>query len=139
MKTFNSLISFFSEEFEELSCNIETRAYITSIFSRASDFDLSKESLTLLFAKARNEHNFSIYQNIGDWIFYCKSLNPEHLHFASEDYYYSLGRLSYYSCYKLLNRKWKIYDEMAENFILLEKETSKILKRQTVKPNSIIF
>lgn len=129
MEIYNNLNSYFAETLHDLPCNEDTRAYIISIFYkyRISNTDLSKDNLTLLFAQARFNQDFLIYQNIGDWIFYSKSMYPEHLHRASEDYYYNLARLSYYSCYRLIDKKWKLYEELADECISLVNQVQMVL------------
>lgn len=132
METFINLTNFFTETLRELPCNEETKAYLISLFSKykGADFDLSKDNLTLLFAQAKFNQDFFIYQNIADWIFFAKTMHPKHLHRASEDYYYNIGRLSYYSCYRLINRKWKLYEELSDNFVMLEKQVQLLLTKE---------
>lgn len=131
---FKSLNNFFDEVLFELKCNSETKAYIVSIFSKykAADFDLSKDSVTMTFAQARNKQDFLTFQTLGDWIFFSKTFAPDHLNNASEDYYRTIGRMSYDSCYKLINRKWKIFEELSDNFIVLEKQTRKLLHNNLI-------
>ena len=129
METFKNLNEFFDEVLGELSCNPETKAYIIGLFCKykLADLDLSKDNITLMFAQAKFNQDFFIYQNLADWLFFAKSLHPEHLHRASEDYYHNIGRLSYYSCYKLINKQWKLYDELSESFIPLSKQVRTLL------------
>jgi len=47
---------------------------------------------------------------------------PSHLHDASRDYYQTIARLSYYSCYKLINKQWKLFEELSDNFPKLERQ-----------------
>lgn len=128
---YKSINNFFNEIFAELRCNHETKAYIVSIFSKykTSDFDLSKDSVTLTFVQARDKQDFLTFQTLADWIFFSKTFAPDYLNNASEDYYRTIGRLSYDSCYKLINRKWKLFEELSDNFIILEKQTRKLLNR----------
>ena len=125
-----SLNSFFNDIFVDLKCHQDTKAYITSIFSRhhSASFDLSKDSITLIFSEAKNNQDFATFQKVADWIFFSKSFTPEHLRAASEEYYYNIGKLSYYNCYKLINGKWRLFEELSDNFITLEKETRGILQ-----------
>ena len=129
MKTVKNLNNFFNETFDDLECHPDTKAYIVSIFTKykVSNFDLSKDSLTLTYAQAKYNRDFSIFQNLGDWIFFTKTFAPEHLHHASEEYYHSIGRLSYYSCYQLINKQWKLFEELSDNFVQLEIETRQLL------------
>jgi hypothetical protein len=116
-----NITKFFEELLLDLECQRDTKAYIISIYGKykSSEFDLSKDSVTLLFAQARDKQDFLTYQNLGDWIFFSNTLAPSHLKFASKDYYDTIARLSYYSCYKLINKQWKLYEEMSDNFIYL--------------------
>lgn len=123
MNTINKNITiFFEEMLNDLECHPTTRAYIASIYGKykSSEFDLSKDSVTLLFAQARNNHDFLIYQNLGDWIFFINTLAPQHFAHASKDYYDTVARLSYYSCYKIINKQWKLFEELSDNFTFLE-------------------
>lgn len=116
------ITNFFDELLLGIECHNDTRAYIVSIYGKfkTTQFDLSKDSVTLLFAQGRNNQDFLAYQNLGDWIFFINTMAPEHLRYASKDYYDTIARLSYYSCYKLINRQWKLFEELADNFMYLE-------------------
>lgn len=117
----SGLTSFFDELFADLPCEENARAYIISIFSKYKDanFNLSKESISLTFLRARSSHNFLLFQTVGDWLFFINSLYPEHLKHANQSHYYDLGRLSYYACYQMINRQWKSYEQLADSFIPL--------------------
>jgi hypothetical protein len=126
---YKNINSFFDELLIDLNCQRDTKAYITGIFKKykTAEFDLSKDSITLLFAQARHKQDFLTYQNLGDWIFFANTIAPTHLKGASKDYYDTIARLSYYSCYKLINRQWKLFEELADNFIILEERVKKLL------------
>lgn len=130
METVKSLHYYFESELKELSCTEETKAYIAGILAqyRFADDDLSNKSITLEYSLAKFENNFQRYQRVGDYLFFANSLYPESLSGASKDYYYSLGRLSYYSCYNHL-RSWKLYQEMADRFIDLSYTTRQIIQK----------
>lgn len=131
MELQETVADFFEKRLGDLHCQYDTRAYIVGILGKyqSAKFDLSKESLTLYFAEARQHHNFAKYQACGDWVFYCRVVMPEHLRHASPEYYDTMARLSYYACYRLLNRQWKSFEELADNFIPLEHEVSRKLSR----------
>lgn len=116
--------SFFEELLHDLDCQRDTKAYIVSIYGKykTAEFDLSKDSVTLMFAQARSNQDFLTYQNLGDWIFFANTMAPDHLQLASKDYYDTVARLSYYSCYKLINRQWKLFEELADDFLGLENQ-----------------
>lgn len=126
-----NITNFFEDLLIDLECQRDTKAYIVSIYGkfRTADHDLSKDSVTLLFAQARNKHDFLTYQNLGDWIFFSNTMAPAHLHDASLDYYQTIARLSYYSCYKIINRQWKLFEELSDNFPKLENDVKRKLEK----------
>jgi hypothetical protein len=127
---FTNLNQFFTEKLKDLQCEYDTKTYIISIYTKYinSETDLSKDSITLLYASAKERQDFSIFQNIGDWIFFSKTLYPKFLSYASENYYRTLGRMSYYSCYTLIRKQWKLFEELSDNFVFLENQVKKLLK-----------
>lgn len=120
----DNITQYFDELLIDLDCQRDTKAYIISIYVKykSAQFDLSKDSITLRFAQARSNQDFLTYQNLGDWIFFTNTIAPNHLRFASKDYYDTVARLSYYSCYKLINRQWKLFEELSDNFNILESQ-----------------
>lgn len=119
---YKNINSFFDELLIDLNCQQDTRAYIVSIYEKykTANFDLSKDSVTLLYAQARHKQDFLIYQNLGDWIFFTNTIAPQHLQCASKEYYDTIARISYYSCYTLIDRQWKLFEELADDFQSLE-------------------
>lgn len=126
---FKTIDTYFDEVLEPLPCEDATKAYIVSIYSkyRSACYDLSKDSLTLLFAQAKEKQDFMSFQNIGDWIFFTNTIIPTHLNNASPDYYHTLAKISYYSCYTLIKKQWKLFEELSDNFVLLENTTKNLL------------
>ena len=124
-----NISNFFEEMLADLECQRDTKAYIISIYGKykSAEFDLSKDSVTILFAQARDNQDFLIYQNLADWIFFSNTIAPAHLSHASKEYYDTIGRMSYYSCYRLINRQWKLFEELSDNFTALEKQVRKRL------------
>lgn len=136
-----NISSFFEELLNDLHCQRDTKAYIVSIYGkyRTAEFDLSKDSVTLLFAQARDKQDFLGYQNLGDWIFFANTIAPQHLQYASKEYYDTVARLSYYSCYKLINREWKLFEELADDFLSLEEQVRKRLPQLNTKTSEGIY
>jgi hypothetical protein len=124
------LNKYFSSLLEELDADDDTKAYIIGVLDRfkSASIDYSKDSLTTIYAAARFRQDFLIYQQLGDWLFFCNSICPEHLNSASKDYYILIGRSSYNSCYKLLNRQWKLYEQLADQFEYLSEETRSLIR-----------
>ncbi len=132
MMLHSSLRCYFENVFEVLPVQYELKAYMVSIFSKYqyANYDLSKSSLTLEYALAKNARDFERFQNVGDYIFFVNALYPESFKNASKDYYHSIGQMSYSQCYSILNREWKIYEQLADQFIDLS-ERARIVIRNT--------
>ena len=130
METYSNINKFFEQKLTTLNCNDITKSYIISILTKYKTAlnDLSNQSLTLIYTSAKYNQNFEQFQNLADWIFYVKSLFPEYLSDVSEDYYISLGQLSYYSCYKLLKKQWLVYEQMSDNFVQLSDNVRVIIR-----------
>lgn len=124
-----NLAEYFAEKINCLNCQEDTKAYIVSIFQkyRTASFDYSKDSVTLLYARAKNTQSFAEFQNIADWIFYSEILFPESLNSASADYYQTVAKMSYFTCYKLIQRKWKCFDELADQYSYIVDKTKQII------------
>ena len=131
MNFYNSINKYFIEKLDTLDCDENVKSYIVSIFSKykTTYYDLSKESITIQYSLAKLNNNFENFQTIGDWIFFCNTLFPETLKNASKDYYYSIGRLSYFNCYRII-KQFKIYELLADNFIILSLKSRKIILNQ---------
>jgi hypothetical protein len=127
--THRNVTNFFQELLDDLTCQQDTKAYIISIYGKykTADQDLSKDSLTLLLSQARSKQDFLTYQNLADWIFFANTVAPKHLQFASKDYYDTVARASYYTCYRLINRQWKLFEELSDNFLTLESQVKERL------------
>lgn len=115
---YKNLNDFFIERTKNLPAREDTKAYITGIFTHYADSstDLSKKSLTIQYASAKNEYNFEKFQNIADWLLFINTLYPESLNNASEEYYISLARNSYYKCFLMVNKKWLCFEELSDCF-----------------------
>lgn len=129
MDQYFSIEKYFEELFKDLNCESSTKAYIVSIFSKYknSSEDLSKDSITLLFAQGRAKQDFYLFQKIGDWTLFYNVYNNQH----NLNYYRIIGQLSYNHCYKLINKKWQLFEELSDNFEFLEKEVRKKMKRSS--------
>ncbi len=119
-----SLEKFFVDKVKCIPCQEDTKAYIVSTFvgfkKCEPNQNLYGKSITLEYNKAQLEHSFELYQQIGDWILFIKSMYPESLNVSGE-YYDSIARLSYYKCYRIVNKQWRLYEELADKFPLVVK------------------
>ena len=96
----------------------ETSAYIKSIFKKylkSPNKDFSKQSITLIWQKAKEVANFETFQDIGDWTFFTRTMFPESIS-CSPELYDTFGQTSYYRCYRYLNGQWPLYEELADKF-----------------------
>lgn len=98
--------------------NEATRAYIFGIFKNKliNNNDLSKDSITIKYSEAKFSYDFEKFQVLGDWIFFTKSIFPKSLNRASPEYYDAIAQNSYYRCYKILDKKWVLFEELADEF-----------------------
>ena len=123
MQVFNNLTVFFEEALEDINCRPDTKSYLIHLYCefKTINNDLSHQNLTLLYAQAKSHNDFHLHQQIGDYVFWVKTMIPTHFN-NTNDYYENMARLSYFSCYKLLNRKWLLYEDLADNFRILENQ-----------------
>jgi hypothetical protein len=121
----------FEEILSDLKCQENTKAYIISIYGKfkSANFDLSKESITLLFSQAKSKQDFLTYQNIADYLFFIKSWAPQFLKSASMDYYDTVARLSYYSCFNITRKQLFFYEQLADDFIFLTEQAKNKLSK----------
>lgn len=125
-----NLNDYISDKIKALKCHQDTKAYITSIFTKykTAHFDHSKESITLLYSTAKTDQSFAAFQNLADWLFFSETLFPEHLRHASGEYYQTVARLSYYSCFMLIQKKWLLFEELSNNYPYLVSGTKSVLR-----------
>ena len=119
MKLLNNgkLNNFFEETIQIPNCENKTRSYIIGIFAApALKNDFTNESLTFALKRAHDNMSFKDFKDLGDWLFFTKSMFPKSLKGASQNYYDSIARASYYKCFLLLNRQWHLYEELADQF-----------------------
>jgi hypothetical protein len=124
------LLKYFKPVIDKLHYSNELNAYLLSILVQAHKLeDFSKDSLTLKYIEAKSKYNFEIYKSLGDWILFCQVIAPNHLKSAEEKYYNALAQSSYYSCYLILKRQWKLFEELADLYPEIVKEMRASTKR----------
>jgi len=96
----------------------ETKSYIDGIFKQfvKAEKTPEKKIIILEFSRAKEEYSFERFQNLADWLFFAITLYPKHLNSCPQNYYSSIARISYYRCYKILDGKWPLFEEMADRF-----------------------
>ena len=101
------LIEFLDDAIKLPNCEEKTKSYIVSIFASVSaEKDFSNESLTFVLKEANDSMSFKSFKELGDWLFFTKSMFPDSLKGAEPNYYDNIARTSYYQCFALLNKKW---------------------------------
>jgi len=115
MEQFTRLEDWFCRRMEGVDVSPDARAYLVSLFSsmKSAHNDMSRESIVLAFSEARLTGQFAKYQRIGDWVMWGMSFTPES--FETKELIIDLGRLSYYACWRMTNKEWRVYEELAND------------------------
>jgi len=124
------LVQYFKPMIDKLNYSSELNAYLLSVLVQINKSeDFSKDSLTIKYIEAQAKYNFQLYQAIGDWILFCQTYAPQHLSSADEKYYNALAQSSYYACYIILKRQWKLFEELADLYPAVIKDLRDSTKR----------
>lgn len=113
---------FIKDRTDNLSCDYFTKSYIEGLFLDLGRPDYSKDSITLIFAQAKFEQRFELFQSLADWIFFVGSLYGR-----TDRYQETIAQVSYYRCYQILNKQWKLYEELADRCPILINQMQKNL------------
>lgn len=129
MERFTRLEDWFCRSLEAVEASPDARAYLVALFSsmRSAQEDMSKESIVLAFAQARDTGEFMKFQRIGDWVMWGMAFAPES--FDVPKVAVDLGRLSYYTCWRLTQKEWRVYEELADEMPRLSRELRRRLGR----------
>jgi hypothetical protein len=121
------LDKWFAERLTGLRYSPETLAYVAGVLSnrRWEQDNLSNQSVVLAFNEAQQRGDFAGFQRIGDWILFIDAIHPQHFDGIRETVE-TLGRLSYYRCFRIMNGKWRLYEELADELPSL---AAKVRKR----------
>ena len=111
----SAVSELFADRLKGLPHSPETIAYVVGVLGkrRWEDDDLSNESIVLAYQDASLKGDFASLQRIGDWVLFVDSVMPDHIKDVRE-VVETLGRLSYYRCFRLMGGKWRIYEELAD-------------------------
>jgi len=111
-----SLRDLFAARVADLNATRTARAYIEGVFNSQVPseraVDLSRESVVLAYARVRERFDFEQAQRLADWILWNLSWFPESVS-GHREVVESLGRLSYYRCYRIIP-SWIVFDELAD-------------------------
>lgn len=118
MDIIKGLDAWFSERLQGLEgYRPETIAYITGVLKaqgkpRGQDC-MAGQSVVLAFHEAKLTGNFAQYQRIGDWILFVDVILPDSIKHEREAIV-TIGQLSYLTCYRLVQHKWDVYEELSD-------------------------
>lgn len=116
----------------DLRCEQETKAYVIGVLLRPQEIDMSKQSVVLAYQHALECGEFTAYQRIGDWSLWSNSIAaPGDI--GQSDLLHVLGSMSYAACHRLLNRRWKLYEELADDLPTI---TCMVRNRLSLRANS---
>jgi hypothetical protein len=107
---------WFSSQLKHLRCSEDAKAYIVGVMVGYTKprHDMSKSSIVLEFDNARLTGDFVAFQTIGDWTLWMSSIVPK-TDKSQRELVERFGRLSYYECYRLLKKQWRLYEELADD------------------------
>ena len=140
----SDLQSYFAKllETSKLDCKPETQAYISTVLSRHGDYiDLLSRSVTLAWAEAKDSAQFAKHQTLGDYIFWSKSVacltsqitdvkqSKQETNDADKQYKIAVGRNAYYACYRLIGKRWPLFEELSDRFDELSSNVSTIISK----------
>ncbi|MDP2683511.1 MAG: hypothetical protein Q8P20_00485 [bacterium] len=125
----NNLYNFFNSRIKLARCDEKTKTYIISIFSDINHSkNFSKESITLSYNNALEKYSFNEFKQIGDWLFFTKSIFPNSLSGASAEYYNAIASSAYYKCHILMKRQWLLFEELADRFGYLTSAVNEVMR-----------
>jgi hypothetical protein len=111
------LDEWFAARLQGLQYRPETIAYIVAVMKTLSrprpEDDMSRRSIVLAYADAKKNGDFATFQRIGDWVLWVEAMAPESIE-HDRAVVESIGRLSYYTCHRIMKGQWGIYEELAD-------------------------
>lgn len=108
------LDNWFDEQLHGLKYNANTKAYIVGVLSKFDcSNDMSNQSIVIAFHDAKINGDFVRFQKIGDWVLWADIFNPEYIH-DNKEIIQTIGRMSYYTCHRILQKQWRVYEELAD-------------------------
>lgn len=111
------LDAWFSERLHSLRFHPETMAYVAGVLktlAHPKEEDVfARKSVILAFQDARLRGDFAEFQRIGDWVLWVDVVLPQNIE-GHRDAVESIGRLSYYTCHRIMRGQWRVYEELAD-------------------------
>jgi len=88
--------------------------------------DMSSQSVVLAYRDAAATGDFASFQRLGDWVLFVDIAYPQHID-RSRGVVESLGQQSYYSCYRIMMGRWRIYEELADGLPRIASNARRLL------------
>lgn len=97
-----------------LNLNYDTFSYIIGVCKDKikSNYHPHDQPIVIIFSLAKERLSFQSFQQLADWIFWMGVWFPEGM--AERSLALAIAQNSYYWCYRLTDRKWKVFEELAD-------------------------
>lgn len=131
MELIHGLDDWFASGLSDLSCRPDTRAYITGVLARfrSDQVMVRGESVVLEFHLAKQRGDFVSFQRIGDWVLWVGSIHPSYID-ENRNVVETIGRLSYHTCHRMMNKKWVLFEELADDLSRITHDVRASLKHK---------
>lgn len=130
MDIIKELDGWFADRLKGMRYRPETVAYVTGVLktqARPRDEDVfANRSVVLAFQDAALKGDFAGFQRIGDWVLWIDVIMPAHLDMNREAIE-TIGRMSYYSCHRILHGQWLVYEELADELPSIARHARRML------------
>ena len=130
MDIIKELDGWFTDRLQGLHYKPETIAYVGGVLKRLArpreEDDFANRSVVLAFQNASLKGDFAGFQQIGDWVLWVDIIMPSHLD-ANREAIESIGRMSYYSCHRILHGTWGVYEELADELPAIAQHARRML------------
>lgn len=119
--------NFFERVLRNSSASIEVQAYITKTFlDYIVSNEITRDSFVIAYADAKQTSSFLKFQHLGDKVLWINTFHPAGT--SDKTLTDTIGQLSYFTCYRLIQRQWKLYEELADTLPKLTNELSKLFQ-----------
>ncbi len=124
MLTIERLHDWFADKIEHVRLSDEVKAYTVGVLSK--NVDVIESSIVMEFASARESGDFVKFQKIGDSVLFASIVHPAHVE-QNLIVNQTIARLSYHRCHKILDQKWPVYEELADELPFIVSSVRNVL------------
>lgn len=126
-----TLLELLDECLDNIKLRDDTCSYIKGTLKEGlkneKDFDLSDQSLSLLYLETLKNGNFKDYQRIGDWVVFVHSIFSIDFEDPLRKFEIELAQKSYAACFNMLN-SWLIFEELSNRLPIIVRTVNKAMK-----------